>query len=224
MKTANIMVEGTSDVNYFMLAAKLYHQKHGRLLIGDDLSVFAVGEGPNGGTDAICSKFQVLRGLMTSDGCDPQGKAIRAICLVDNDYAGRKLCSILVNAVGFKKYKDVFLLNRKFPMTTREPTQYANAIQQENARWAEIYCEIEDLLPKAFLDVYVAEHRGSLKHQPELLNGEHHYEFANHAKAGLLRFAEANAVLSDVDKLLHVLSALRFALGLSPDGIALTNE
>jgi hypothetical protein len=61
---ANLMVEGTSDVRFFRVASEVYERATGRRLLTGDLSVFAAGNGDEGGTYGIAERFPTLHNLV----------------------------------------------------------------------------------------------------------------------------------------------------------------
>jgi hypothetical protein len=79
-------------------------------------------------------------------------------------------------------------------------------------------CEIEDLFAHSFLDAFCHENPGCCLTPPEFRENGHHYPLTRDSKTRLLRYAENNAMLEDIPGLLHLLQALRYYLGLDPDG------
>ena len=216
----NIMVEGTLDVAYYELADSLYRREHGRALLDGELSLFAVGEREHGGTLNIRDKFVTLRDILSKDPVDRSGKRILAICLVDNDWAGRRLNGILEGA-GFVLYRDVFLLHRRLPCSTRAPQEFKVLVERENSVWKHLDCVIEDLLDRDLLDLFAKQQPQSLRAEPVIAGEAHHYDFEMHTKPALLRYVRDNAMLPDVENIVNVLKAMRYALGLDADGTAI---
>jgi len=218
--TRNIMLEGTLDVAYYELADNLYRREHGRTLLDSQLSLFAVGEREDGGTFNIPTKFVTLRDVLSKDPVDRNGERILAICLVDNDWAGRKLNNTLRGS-GFVLYKDVFLLQRRLPCSTRAPHEFEIIVERENSRWKHLDCVIEDLLDRDLLELFAKQQSQALRSEPVIVGEAHHYDFEMHAKSALLRYVRDNAMLPDMENLVNVLKAMRFALGLDTDGTSI---
>lgn len=217
LSTRNIMVEGTLDVKYFELADKLYKKEHNKSLLDHQLSLFAVGERERGGTNNIRIKFLTLRDVLIADPVDRNGEKILAVCLVDNDLAGRGLCKVLQGA-GFVLHKDMFLLNRKFPCSTRAPHEFAVLLARENSKWSHLDCVIEDLMDRELLNLFVEQEPHSLKSEPIICNDAYHYNFEMHVKPSLFRYVRDYAIITDIQNIISVLQAMRFALGLDPCG------
>lgn len=57
-----MLVEGTSDVTLFGLAADHYFRKHRKALLAD-MAIVAAGEGDRGGTHGVIRELVTLRSL-----------------------------------------------------------------------------------------------------------------------------------------------------------------
>ena len=214
----NVMLEGRTDSEYFRIADSKYQtENRGRKLICSRLSLFQVGDGDAGGTNNIREKFVYLREVLSTDNYDPANERIMAVVLMDNDHAGRTVAQFL-DKRGFKLNRDVFLVTRALPRQTRDPYQLSRSIEKENAAWADMDCEIEDLLSHDFLDYYAEDNPSALAREPQVAEGGHHYEWTDDGKAKLLRFVRQEASYSDVQGIVELLKSLRFLLALDPDG------
>ena len=220
LSTNNIMVEGDIDVQYYQLANSLYVNTYHRTLLNQSLSLFAVGRRDQGGTPNVRRKFVALREILAIDPTDTDGNCFRVICLLDNDYAGKKLCYEL-KCAGFAVNKDVFLLHREMPRSTRDPAQLTKYITEANAEWNQLDCEIEDLLPSELLQLFLEEYPNSLCSQTKAIGIAHHYEMNFDAKSNLLRFVKEYASLEDLQDMVDVLKTMRYLLRLEPEGKAL---
>jgi hypothetical protein len=213
----NILVEG-NDSSYFALAANLFRQEYNRDLLAG-LAVFPTGDGDAGGTDGILRHFPTFRSLIDTD-VDINGvRLFQAIALLDCDSAGKNAKNgLTARYTAYQEHRDVFLLQRRLPRTTRSPKQLGNAIDRENEAWKRLDCEIEDLLSLPLLETFVKQATRPLRCDPVHLNGAHHFEFNEGVKPALLRFVSEHARLKDVEMIVDVLKSLRYYMGLSPDG------
>ena len=153
----NIMVEGITDVRYLHLAARLYQQKHSKHLL-DNLSIFAAGDGDQGGTPGIIERFPLLHRMIHLD-VGVGGKALyRAIALLDNDTEGNKTCHYLTGRyTNLRENHDVFVLKRIFPRNTRDPNHLREQMKTANDSWKTLDCEIEDLIDCELIRQFLGE-------------------------------------------------------------------
>lgn len=221
VSTCNLMVEGTTDVDYFRLAARLYQEDTGLSLIGDGLSVFAVGDRDRGGTPAMLRYLPALKGLLPTDPVDHNGQPFRFIVLLDSDAAGRGMARKLTSTgVGLGQNRDVFVLQRVLPCVTRDPRTYEKKCSELNGDWSSIDCEIEDLVNRSVLEAFIMENPAACKQSPVLLDGAHHFDWHGHTKRALSRYVEQNALTTDVQPIISVLQSFRYMLELPPEGSA----
>lgn len=219
ISTHNIMVEGSTDVDYFQLAARLYQKEKKLSLLDESLSIFAVGARNRGGTKAMQRYLPVLHDLLPTDPVDYNGKEFGFLVLLDCDAAGKGAARSLTGEnMGLRMNRDVFLLQRVLPRDTRDPGQFQKKSEQLNSDWATLDCEIEDLVNGPLLEEFVRENHGCCKRGPILKNGAHHYDWHGHLKPSLFRFVESNALMSDVSLIVEVLQSLRYMLRLHPEG------
>ena len=152
---------------------------------------------------------------MTPDG----QKIFHAIALFDSDPEGKRgFGSLTGQHLNYRKWRDVFLLQRSIPQTTRDPVQVAHLVDKANEKWRGMDCEIEDLVSLGLIKAFITENPNSVQRPPEESNGAVHCRFHRPAKANFVRFVEGNAILQDLSLIVDALQSLRYHLGLPPDG------
>lgn len=215
----SIFVEGDTDEKYLTLAARLFAAKTNHSLLNDELKVLSVGAGAQGGTDAIKENLVPLWKMIELD-CDSSERPMfRAIVLLDGDHEGRKTCQYLTDRyIKLRENRDIFILKRLFPRESQDPKILTQLIKEANAAWHTIDCEIEDLLSRELLDVFLADNEGATRDPPTVVNDAYHFEFTAKGKADLARWVPGIATLKDVEGLVELLKSLRHYLGLRPDG------
>jgi hypothetical protein len=219
LSSAGILVEGTTDSDYFELASELYEEKHGHILLGDGLDIFAVGERDEGGCSQLQQMFLALRTVLRTDPVDGDGEAIKIICLLDNDTRGLGIFrSLTTTRMGFVAYRDVFLLHRVVPKGTRNPQEYAKLVEQQNPKASTMPCETEDLFSRSLLEGFCQDTTDALESPPKYWAQGHHFAIRGHLKPAFYRYARANAIYEDVIGLIEYLQSFRYALGVDPRG------
>jgi hypothetical protein len=220
----NIMFEGTTDVAYLKLADQLYRQVNGRALLDDTFRVFAVGKLDEGGTPAILDKLRFISDALRLDPVDEQGRPFRVVCIFDDDYAGRKAFALLKGK--FQPWRDIFLLRRRYPNTTRDPRTFENLTRSLNEEYLlnkEFYCEIEDLLHLNLIRAFAHSNRECLEREIQICGDAFHVDLFGWAKAKLARFVEENAMHSDLQSLVVLLQVFRWLFELPVDGTEVPN-
>jgi hypothetical protein len=214
-----VLVEGETDVKYFHLASHLYHEANGRHLLSEEFGVVSTGFGDAGGTDGIVERFPAFRQIISLD-CSATGKQLfRAVALVDGDAEGHKACDYLTNRyTGMVKNRDVFVLQRIFPRESQDPRKLVDIMKAANKPWHDLDCEIEDLLDRDVLDLFVAENGGCLKRALTVKDNGHHFDFTTAGKSNLCRWVPEIVVLKEMSNIVEVLRSLRYYLGINPDG------
>lgn len=218
LSTRNVMLEGRSDSEYFRIAAEKYQEHDGRKLICNKLSLFQVGDGDAGGADNIKDKFMFLREVLSTENYCTTADQIMAIVLLDNDHKGREVAHFL-DKRGLRLNRDVFLMARNIPRTTRDPCQLGRLITSISTSCVGIDCEIEDLLSRDLLELFSETEPRCLAREPQFRDAGHHFEWTPDGKAKLLRFVREEASYSDVSGIVEVLKSLRYLLRLAPDGV-----
>ena len=147
VKERSILVEGEHDKRYFVLADQLYSDKAQLRLLCPRLAVFPTGIGDEGGSFGLQRHFHPLRAVMDSEMTPNGQKIFHAIALFDDDIEGRRGFGALSGQhLNYRKWRDVFLLQRSLPRSTRDPVQVNNLVQKANDDWRGMECEIEDLV------------------------------------------------------------------------------
>lgn len=220
LRRGNVMVEGTSDVSYFLLAADLHLRSSGMKLVGDDLSIFAAGEGDDGGTFGISERFPTLFDLAGLDLDSTGRRKYHAIALLDDDNMGRSaVAGITKGHRRIMEYESIFLLRRVMPLRAGSPRVLGEKSKVANAGFSNLECVIEDLLAPDFCDRYLAMTPSALSRTPTINGQGRHCIWTQAGKVGLLRFAKEHATSADVGALVGVIKALRSYVGLPADGL-----
>ena len=150
IRPRTVLVEGTTDVDLFQLAAHLERRATGIELLGGDLAFVAAGERERGGTRGVIRELVCLRGLGRASLLQNGRPRYRFIGLFDNDKAGklavkaaRELDSTIL------EYKDVFRLWPVMPLSGNlDPTSLKKTFEQANSNFKGLDWELEDLLPE----------------------------------------------------------------------------
>jgi hypothetical protein len=214
-----ILVEGEHDQRYFALADNLYACKTNLRLLGRRLAAFPTGLGGDGGAFGLQRNFHPLRSNMDCDLTSEGRKVFHAIALFDNDLEGKRGFAALTGQhLNYRKWRDVFLLQRVIPRSTRDCDQIAKLVNAANATWQDMDCEIEDLVSVDLINAFLQENPGAVTRDPERHNNGIHCSFQRHAKGPFIRFVEAHALLPDVEQIVELLKSLRYHVALPPDG------
>ena len=219
LRPRTILVEGTRDVEYFQLAARLEFEKSGLELVGEDLAIIAAGEKENGGTRGVCRELIRLQGYARTS-LLPNGRTrYRFIGLFDNDKAGREAVKGIRNFdASILEYKDVFRLRPSMPCSGNlDPKTLEKTFERLNANYKGLIWEIEDLLADDFVEAFMVEYpNATLK--TDIMGDKVHREFSIDGKAHLYRYVMDNAMLEDLLGIVDVIRALRFYLHLPKAG------
>lgn len=210
-----VLVEGTSDVDLFQLAARLEHDRTGLQLVGRDLAIVAAGEGDRGGTSGVIRELLSLRGLART--CLlPNGRPrYRFVGLFDNDKAGKQAVRAARDLdSSLLEYKDIFRLWPVMPVPMKlDPGSVQKTFEDANGRYTGLDWELEDLLPSDFVEVFLSDGRDALVRTTSR-EGKTHRDLTRDGKARLHYFTKRHAVHSDLTGVVEVLKAMRFYLGL----------
>jgi hypothetical protein len=143
----------------------------------------------------------------------------RAVVILDNDSEGRRTCKYLTDRyIKLRENRDEFLLKRVFPRDSQEPENLVEIIKAANEAWHTLDCEIEDLLSRELLDVFMEERPEAFRNQPAVANGGHHVELTVIGKSALCSWVPDVANLEDLERMVELLKSLRYYLGLKPNG------
>lgn len=217
IRSRTILVEGTTDVELFNLAAHLELEKTGVDLLKNDLAFVAAGERDRGGTKGVIRELNAFR-CMARNCLLPNGRPkYRFIGLFDNDKAGKqavKFANTLDSSI--LEYKDMFRLWPVMPITGNlVPTTMQKTFERENAYYKGLEWELEDLVNPAFIEEFLVENFNALK-KTTSINNKVHRDFTADGKAGLHRFIKKHAIRDDLIEVIQTLKAIRFYAGL-PD-------
>lgn len=215
LERRTVLVEGTTDVELFHLAARLESEKSGVDLLGTEFAIIAAGTGDLGGTRGVIRELTCLRGLART--CLlPNGQPLyRFVGLFDNDRAGRLAVKAARDLdASIHEYKDVFRLWPVMPATgSLDPKTLQKSFERQNADYKGMDWELEDLLPGQFFDALVSDHPNAvIKTTP--MKDKIHRDLSRDGKAHLHRFVKEYAIRDDLDAVIETLRAVRFYLGL----------
>jgi hypothetical protein len=214
------MVEGTSDVAYFALAARLHWAQSGASLLGTDLSIFAAGLEENGGTFGISERFPTLFNLASLDQDLKGNRRFRVIALLDDDTMGRSAVKMIAGGHRqIREYESTFRLRRVMPRRADSTSALASQTETANAAFGRLECTIEDLLRDELCSRFLTSKPDAVD-RPALTvaTGTHRY-WTPSGKRMLRQFAEEQATIDDVRALVDALRSLRSYLGLPPEGV-----
>lgn len=215
LRRRNVLVEGSTDVDLFRLAARLEERQTGSRLLEPDLNIVAAGDGDKGGAGGVGRELMILRNIARTCLTEAGAPRYRFIGLFDNDEAGRKA---IVRVRGLDnsllEFKDLFRLWPVMPTDCNlDPGALQKAFLLSNASHKGLDWEIEDYLSDEFVEQFCVDHptaRARIRSE----GGRTHRDFTRDGKARLHRFIRENAIFQDVKPIVGVIKALRFYLGL----------
>ncbi len=213
------MVEGTSDVAYMEMAARLYRTATGRELLSQDFSVFAAGNGDEGGTYGVSERFPSLFDLASLELDAGGNRRYRVIALLDDDPMGRvATAGIARSDRRIVEYESIFRLRRVLPLRAGSAKALAEKTKLANSSYGTLECTIEDLLPDSLCDQFIKSAPHSICKPPLKTGSGVHRYWTLQGKQGLLRFVSQQATIEDAEGIINALRALRSYVGLPPDG------
>lgn len=210
-----ILVEGTTDVALFLLAAHLELEKTGVDLLGKELAIVAAGEKDRGGTRGVSRELICLRGyartLLMSNG----RPRYRFVGLFDSDRAGNIAVKGIQNFdTSILEYKDVFRLRPIMPCGGNiDPKSLKTRSEQLNLEYKGLDWETEDLLTDDFIDAFRVDYPTAVR-GIKSAGGMIHREFTLDGKSRLHKYIRENAMHDDLTRVINVIRAMRFYLGL----------
>lgn len=210
----SVLVEGTSDVSLFKLAADHFHLVTGRALLAN-LAIIAAGEGDRGGTSGVVRELVALRCMATTY-LSPVGLPVyRIIGLFDNDTAGQKAVNgARVVDASITEYRDVFRLRPVMPRTgSLDPRALQCSFDTQNAAYKGLSWELEDLIGEPLMELFLDEHKTALVREYKV-SGAIHRELTRDGKSRLVRFCAEHADLANLMGLVDVIHALRHYMNL----------
>ena len=213
IRNRTVLVEGSTDVELFELAAGLEYKATGTALLGPELAIVAAGVGERGGTRNLCRRLWVLRDLARNCLTERGSLRYRFIGLFDNDEAGKQAVKAArAFDTSILEYRDVFRLWPVMPLPdSLDPGTVERSVQRANAGYKGLKWELEDLLPREFVEAFLSEQPGAVTHSTAVGNRVH-WEFTRDGKARLHRFVKRNAIRGDLSGVVEVLKAIRFYL------------
>lgn len=214
----NVIVEGTSDVEYLTCASNLHAHERGRPLLDNDLAIVAAGKGDDGGVDGVNRRLSFFRQLADGDRDDTGALRHRFFGLFDKDTAGK---GAFIVASRFDRriapYTDVFLLHPIMPVFTLGYDR-AMEINKVNRPFDNIDWEIEDLCSDRIWAIFESECADGVVLKIDA-GGRTHRELRPNRKPELKRIFTEQANLADAAGFIEVLRMLRIYIGLQHDFI-----
>ncbi|WP_083287626.1 hypothetical protein [Janthinobacterium sp. HH106] len=214
LKPRTVLVEGTSDVSLFELAAGLYLKETGKNILGD-MAIVAAGERDRGGVKGVVRELVTLRNLAAGH-LSPAGlRVYRIIGLFDSDAAGNKAVSGARDwDTTISEYRDVFRLRPVMPKTgSLDPTALQRATDTQNLPFKGLICELEDLVSPLFMAQFLNAHQ-TAQTGVTTIAGRVHRELTRDGKSHLVRYCAQHAILESLGALIEVAHALRHYLNL----------
>ncbi|NTV47668.1 MAG: hypothetical protein HGB11_14370 [Chlorobiales bacterium] len=206
-----VLVEGTSDVFYFELAAFMERKKTGVELLGTELAIIAAGEGDRGGTRGVIRELVALRGISRTVLLQNGSPKYRFIGLFDNDTAGREAVEFARKLdTSILEYKDVFRLQPTMVTSGNlDPKTLNKTFERDNSAYKGLDWELEDVLPLDFRETFFSDHPEAAIRNNKISDKVHH-DLTRDGKARLKKFVNDNAVYDDLKGFIDVLKAIRF--------------
>lgn len=216
VRPRTVLVEGTTDVDLFHLAARLEREETGDDLLGASVTIVCPGSGDLGGTRGVIRELLGLRAIARTCLLPSGRPRYRFIALFDTDQAGRQAVRAAQDIdTSLLEYKDMFRLHPVMPMPTAlDPKSLRAAFESANAGYRGIEWEAEDLLPGSFVEAFLLDSPGAVRRTIDLGNGTTHRDFTKDGKARFHRFVRENALRADLKAVVDVLKALRHYFGL----------
>jgi len=213
IRARTVLVEGTTDVDLFGLAARLERAAGGVDLLDDRFTVVAAGQGDAGGTRGIIRELISLRAVARSYLTREGRPLYRFIALFDGDPAGKHAIKTAHELdTSIVEFKDVFRLWPVMPIPgSLDPGNMRKVFEQENAQFGGLDWELEDLLPQDFIDAFASERADAIR-RTTTRDGMTHRDFTADGKARLHHFVKLHAVRDDLKHVVAVLKALRLYL------------
>ena len=212
--TANVLVEGTSDVHYLRLARDLWQRESSHDLFDSGFAVFEAGLKDDGGVQGVVRELQALRQMASQDTASLMTNR-KFVGLFDNDDAGRKHARMLCEMdFRVKHYRDVFLLHPIMPVSNGVlGPELQRRAEAQNGSCAELDWEIEDCLPEDLFQGFRNSHPGAVIREQEI-EGRVHRELSRKGKGQLQVYVQKEALVEDMIEIVLLICALRDYLGL----------
>jgi hypothetical protein len=212
--TANVIVEGTSDVRYLRLARDLWQRESNHDLFDSGFAVFEAGLKDDGGVQGVVRELQTLRQMASQDAASLMTER-KFVGLFDNDHAGRKHARMLCEMdFRVKHYRDVFLLHPIMPASNGVlGPELQRRAEAQNGSCAELDWEIEDFLPEDLIQGFRNLQPGAVIREHKMA-GRVHRELSKRGKGQLQAYVQQEALVEDMIEVVRLICALRDYLGL----------
>jgi hypothetical protein len=212
--TANVLVEGTSDVLYLRLARDIWQRESNHNLFDSGFAVFEAGLKDDGGVQGVVRELQTLRQMASQDAASLMTER-KFVGLFDNDDAGRKharmLCEMDFRVVN---YRDVFLLHPIMPVANGAlGPELRQQAETQNLSCTGLDWEIEDFLSEDLIRGFCNDYPSALIRRYEMA-GRVHHEFTRAGKGQLQAYVTQEALVEDIIELVRLICTLREYLGL----------
>lgn len=211
LRPKTLLVEGTSDVEIFELAARLEREATGQDLIGTDLAIIAAGERDRGGTQGVIRELVSLRSYSRTCLTRSGRPAYRFLALFDNDKAGQQAVRAATALdTSIVEFRDVFRLHPHMPTSGNlDPKTLQKAFERENLAYKGLNWELEDLLPNHFFDLLVQDHPSAVIRADKVAD-KVHWELTRDGKALLRKMIRQFGTHADLSATIAVLKAFHF--------------
>jgi hypothetical protein len=215
LRHRTILVEGTTDVDLFTLAARLELQATGFDLLGSDLAVIAAGERDRGGTQGVIRELVSLRGFSRTLLARNGRPIYRFIGFFDNDKAGQQAVKAARSLdTSIIEFKDVFRIHPVMPTTGNlDPSTLQKAFERENNSYKGLFWELEDLLPDHFFKALRDDYPNAITKTMQI-SDRVHWDLSRDGKARLHRLVKQYATRQDLNAVVDLLKAFRFYFSL----------
>ena len=216
LRRRTVLVEGTTDVALFELAAHLEWEKNSTKLLEPDLAIVAAGERQLGGAQGVTRQLITLSCLARTN-LMPNGRPrFRFIGLFDNDNAGRNAVrGVRIFDNSIREYKDVFRLRPVMPTgCDRDPTTLAQTFERLNMNYKGLDWELEDLVSPHFLRKFLTQYPSAV-YRTQREGDKVHRDLTPDGKARFHRYIKHNAKWEDLVPVIDAIKALRYYLYLS---------
>lgn len=219
LRPKTLLVEGTSDVSLFQLAASLENNGNGIDLLGNELAIIAAGIGDRGGTRGVIRELVSLRCFARTVLLPNGSPRYRFIGLFDDDKAGRQAVKFSHDLdTSILEYKDVFRLQPEMPVPGNlDPKTLKKTFEKSNFKYNGIEWELEDLLSSELFEAFAAEYPGAIVKEINE-GGKVHHEMTRDGKAHLHHFIAKYAMHEDLIGVINALKAIRSYLCLPEKG------
>ena len=210
-----VLVEGVTDEALFNRADQLAREA-GRVLLGDEIAFVASGRRDQGGTFGVARELITLRSMIPLV-LNAQGyPAYRAIGLVDNDHAGRRIIEDVVRTDrGSAEFVDIVALRPVMPRFTRiDPRGRRRQCDAVNGPHFDLDWEIEDVVSPRLMTLFEQMHPLEIVDRISL-GGKTHYELTRFGKATFHRLVQHEATLDDLLGVVEVVRTVRSMIGLA---------